>query len=788
MHDTAGAAQRVAHGKAGVRKRILTALFLSTATASAAIFAPASAQQYAFNQVVIEGNQRVDNATILGFAGIRRGQALSQGGLNDAYQGLVRSGLFETVEIVPQGGQLVIRVKEYPIVNVINFEGNKRLKDEDLASIIQSQQRRVYSPSVAEADAASIAEAYRARGRIAATVTPKLIRRSGGRVDLAFEITEGRVTEIERLSFIGNRAFSDRRLRQVLETKQAGLLRTLIQRDTFVAERLELDKQLLRDFYLARGYVDIQVTDASAEVARERDAVFVSFAIREGRQYRFGGVTTVSEIPGLDAAEFGALSRVRSGVPYSPVVVENTIARMENLALRKGLTFVRVDPRVTRNDRTGTLDLEFALVRGERVFVERIDIEGNTTTLDQVIRRQFRSAEGDPFNPREVRQSAERIRALGFFSDAQVNARPGSASDQVIVDVNVEEQPTGSLSFGASYGVESGVGVNIGFSEANFLGRGQALSVAISTGTDSTSSSISITEPAFLGRDLSLSLGAFYNVTSQKNAIYDTANVGTRVALSFPVGEVSRLELRYGLSKNTIKGYEGKDVGGTIEVNPTLEAESARDGEFTSAVGYTYSYDTRVGGLSPDRGVVFRFSQDFAGLGGDAKYISNEVQALAERKILNEDVTLRAIFEAGAISPISGYSTRVTERYFGNGKIRGFEGNGIGPRDLVTDDALGGNFYAVARFEADFPLGLPEEYGISGGMFMDVGSVWGLKGDVLDADNNAIDTGFNPRAAVGVSVLWDAPIGPLRFNFSKALKKEDYDKERSFDLTISTRF
>jgi outer membrane protein insertion porin family len=794
MHDTAGAAAKMPRDKRLVRKRILTALFLSTATVSASIFLPALAQEYAFSQVVIEGNRLVDNATILGFAGISRGEVLTTGGLNDAYQGLVRSGLFETVEIVPQGGQLLIRVQEYPIINVINFEGNRRIDDADLAEVIQSQQRRVYSPSVAEADAATIAEVYRARGRIAATVTPKLIRRSEGRVDLAFEITEGRVTEIERLSFVGNRAFTDRRLRQVLETKQAGILRTLIQRDTFVSERLELDKQLLRDFYLARGYVDVQVTDASAEVARERDAVFVSFSIREGRQYRFGQITTTSEVDGIDAAEYGALSRVRSGVPYSPVVVENTIARMENLALRNGLNFVRVDPRITRNDRDGTLDLEFVLVRGDRVFVERIDIEGNTTTLDQVIRRQFRSAEGDPFNPREVRQSAERIRALGFFSDAQVEARPGSATDQVIVDVNVEEQPTGSLTLGASYGADAGVGVNIGFAESNFLGRGQAFAVSIATGQDNTQSSISITEPAFLGRDLSLSLGAFYDLSDQQNAIYDTATVGVRTALSFPVGEVSRLELRYALSKDTIKNYIGSDVdgNGTIdpltEVNPKLAAESARGGEFTSAIGYTYSYDTRIGGLSPDRGVVFRFSQDFAGLGGDTKYVATEVQALAERRVLNEEVTLRAIFEAGALSAFGGYESRVTERYFGNSKIRGFEGNGIGPRDTVTGDALGGDLYAVARFEADFPLGLPEEYGLSGGAFLDVGSVWGLDGDTTNALGNPIDTGFNPRAAIGVSVLWDAPIGPLRFNFSRALKKEDYDRERSFDLTISTQF
>ncbi|MBN2630618.1 MAG: outer membrane protein assembly factor BamA [Rhodobacteraceae bacterium] len=794
MHDTAGGRVKTARDGWPFRSRALTALFLSTATVSAAFLTPLSAQEYSFNQVTIEGNVLVDNATILGFAGIKRGQVLTTGGLNDAYQGLVRSGLFETVEIVPQGGRLLIRVAEYPMVSTINFEGNKRLKDEELADIITSKPRRVYSPSTAEADAALIADVYRARGRIAATVTPKLIRRGGGRVDLAFEIAEGRVTEIERLSFVGNRAFSDRRLRQVLETKQAGLLRTLIQRDTYVAERFDLDKQMLRDFYLARGYVDIQVTDSSAEVSRERDAVFVSFSLREGRQFRFGTISTVSEVAGVDAAEYEALAKVRSGVVYSPLVVENTIARMENLALRNGLNFVRVDPRITRNDRDGTLDVEFALVRGERVFVERIDIEGNTTTLDQVIRRQFRSAEGDPFNPRELRQSAERIRALGFFANSDVEARPGSAADQVVVDVNVEEQPTGSLSFGASYGVNSGVGLNIGFSETNFLGRGQAVAVNLSSGVDSANSSISITEPAFLGRDLSLSLGAFYNETDQQNAIYDTASAGVSASLSFPVGEISRMELRYGLSENTIKDYVGVSIGGTTVFDPTIEADALREGELISAIGYSYSYDTRAGGLSPDRALVLRFSQDFAGLGGDAQYVETQVQALAERKVLNEDVTLRAIFEAGAIASVGDYKTRLTDRYFGNGKIRGFEGNGIGPRDTVTDDALGGNFFAVARFEADFPLGLPEEYGITGGLFLDVGSVWGLDGgantavDPVTGVSTPIDTGFNARAAVGLSVLWDAPIGPLRFNLSKALQKEDYDKEQSFDLTISTKF
>ncbi|MFN3578719.1 MAG: POTRA domain-containing protein, partial [Tabrizicola sp.] len=309
--------QRAAQGqpaRARSRARLLaTAVFIGVATASQPFLLPAFAQVYSFSNVTIEGNERVDAATILNYAGIRRGQEVSAGALNDAYQRILNSNLFETVELVPQGSTLVIRVKEYPIVNVISIEGNKRLKDEKLAELIKSQPRRVYSPAQAEADAAAIAEAYRVGGRLAATVTPKIIRRSDNRVDLVFEITEGRVVENERVTFVGNRAFSDRRLRQVLETKQAGLLRNLIQRDTFVAERLDLDRKLLTDFYQSRGYIDFQVVDASAELSRERDATFVTFTVREGLSYKIGKISTVSEVEGLDAAEFEAVQKIRTG-------------------------------------------------------------------------------------------------------------------------------------------------------------------------------------------------------------------------------------------------------------------------------------------------------------------------------------------------------------------------------------------------------------------------------------------------------------------------------------------
>lgn len=776
--------QSVAKGRsaqARSRARLLASVvFFGTATVSQPFLQPAFAQSFSFSNVTIEGNERVDGATILNYAGINRGEEVSAAALNDAYQRILNSNLFETVELVPQGSTLLIKVQEYPIVNVISIEGNKRLKDEKLSELIQSQPRRVYSPSLAESDAAAIAEAYRVAGRLAAQVTPKIIRRNDNRVDLVFEITEGRVVEIERLSFVGNKAFSDRRLRQVLETKQAGLLRNLIQRDTYVAERLELDRKVLTDFYLSRGYIDFQILDASAEVSRERDATFVTFTVREGLPYKIGNISTVSEVEGLDAAEFEAVQKIRTGQTYSPLLIDNNITRMETLALKKGLNFIRVEPRITRNDRGQAVDIQFAIVRGERVIVERIDIEGNTTTLDQVIRRQFRTSEGDPFNPREIRQAAERIRALGFFADAQVNADQGSAQDQVVVNVDVEEQPTGSLSFGLSYSVSNGTGVNIGFSETNFLGRGQSLAMSVSTASSNQNASFNFTEPAFLGRDMSFSIGGFYRTSESDFSVYDTRNIGFSTGIGFPVGEQSTLDLRIGIAEDKLFNYTG--------TSPIIGAEVARGALTTTSIGYTYEFDNRITGLNPKGGVLLRFGQDYAGLGGDNDYIKTTALALAETKVMNEEVTLRAIFEGGAITSLGGNVTRVTDRFFGNSKIRGFEPNGIGPRDLgaANQDALGGNMFAVARFEADFPLGLPEEYGITGGAFFDVGSVWSL--DNTAGVGGAVDDGFNPRATVGLSVFWTTPIGPLRFNFSHAVKKEDYDKEQTFDLTISTKF
>lgn len=769
--------ERAEIGRRGRAHLIAASVFLGLAGTSAVAPQAVLAQTYRFSSVEVNGNQRVDATTILSYAGIGRGEAVSAARLNDAYQAIIDTGLFENVELVPRGGTLVINVSEFPTINVINFEGNARIKDEDLAEIVQSRSRRVYSPSTAEADAAAIVAAYEQQGRLAASVMPKVIRRSDNRVDLVFEVTEGAVVEIERISFVGNRAYSERRLRRALATKQAGILRRFVRSDTFVADRIEFDKQVLTDFYSSRGYIDFQVLSVTPELTRNRDAYLLTFNIREGQQFRFGDVTTVSDLAEVDPEEFQRASNITAGQVYTPVAVENVIARMERLAIRQGLNFVRVEPRIVRNDRDLTLDVEFVVTRGPRMFIERIDIEGNATTLDRVIRRQFKTVEGDPFNPREIRESADRIRALGFFSEADVSAREGTAADQMIVDVNVEEQPTGSLSFGLNYSEIDGPGAAISFTEANFLGRGQYLSFRLDTSEDDNTSRLVFAEPAFLGRDVRFRFSAVYSETDEAyDSLYDTRLVEVSPALEFPLSEAARLELRYTFGEATLRNYTGES---------TIIQEDADRGALNySKIGYTLSYDSRLTGLDPNRGLRLEFSQDFAGLGGDLEYIETTALVAAQTTAWNEEITLRAELEGGVLSMLGSQDSRLMDRYFLNGKIRGFEGNGLGPRDLTTTEkeALGGNMFAVARFEAQFPLGLPEEYGISGGLFADVGSVWGL-------DNpGAVDDDFNLRSSVGFSIFWDTPIGPLRFNFSNAIKKEDYDREQNFDLTISTRF
>ncbi|WP_188676117.1 outer membrane protein assembly factor BamA [Neptunicoccus cionae] len=739
-----------------------------------------------FSRVDVSGNQRIAADTVRSIAGVSAGVNVTPGQINTAVQNLYASGLFETVEVRPEGGRLVIDVAEYPTINAVAIEGNRRLKDEDLIGLVGSTPRRAYSPAQAEADTQALTNAYAQAGRLAAKIEPKIIRRSDNRVDLVFEVREGRVIEVNRISFTGNRKYSDRRLRGALETKQAGLFRTLVRKDTFIPERLDFDKEKLRNFYLKRGYIDAQVLSSSADFARERDSFGVNFQVQEGQQYRFGKLTLSSPEQDVNIEDYRSAMKVNEGRVYNPELVNTTLERLDVISAQLGLPFVQARPNVTRNDDTRTLDINFELARGQKRFVERIDIEGNSNTLDRVIRREFETVEGDPFNARKVQEATDRIRALGYFANVDVQTRQGSAPDQVVIDVNVEEQPTGSLGFGVGFGTDSGLSGSITLTEDNFLGRGQQVGVTISTTSDEREYSFTFTEPKMFDRDLSGTMTLSYQTTDDDDLTFNTSQILIRPSLEFPIGESSSLE--------TSLQFASNEVIPDSDSSPLIRAEEGKKSSFGVGLGYTF--DRRNSPVDPTAGFIFSIDQTLAGFAGDDKYYKAIANAKAYRSIFNEEVVLSAEIEGGYLKGLGGNTTSIIDRFqLGGNSLRGFESYGIGPRDVSLDGsgesydaALGGNFYAVARLEASFPIGLPEEYGIYGGLFLDMGSLWGL--DTTSAGGStASSSDFELRSAIGVSLFWDTALGPLRFNFAKPIDYvEGVDKTESFNFTIDTRF
>lgn len=772
-----------------------SALAMGISTASMiAIPTQVVAQSSTISSIVIEGNRRIATSTILSLASLESGRTYTAGQINAAVQRLNGSGFFKTVDVQVTGGQVKIVVAENPTINRIAFEGNKKLKDEDLRALITSQPRQTFSPARAEKDAQELAAAYSTGGRIAAQATPKIIERSDNRVDLVFQIVEGRVTEIEKITFVGNREFSERRLRSALATKQAGLLRAVISSDTFIEDRLELDKQNLRNFYLNRGYIDFNVLSASGELTRDKDAFLLNFTVEEGQQFDYGEITMITTEDDIDIEEFQKISKIRQGRNYDPRKLETLLQEIDARLAQKGYNFVTASPRILRDDDTLEVNVEITLSRGQRLFVERIDIEGNSTTLDRVIRRQFELAEGDAFNRREIQEATDRIRALGFFSDVSVETREGSSPDQAIIDVNVVEKPTGNLGIGAGYNTSDGTVFSLNLEERNFLGRGQTLRFDLSTSSSDRNLAIAFEDPSFLDRDVLAGISLGFSTSDPEYLPITTETAYFAPRIRFPLGENATLGITYRLEQEEILLSTTTDDTvdppvETIDDASPLVAADVGDA-LKSSVILAYNYDRTNSLIEPTAGFKFGLTQQFTGLGGDLNFSKTTVNFKTYTTLFNEDIILSAEVDAGVIA---GSGTRVTDRFnLGGDQLRGFADYGIGPRDVsypgadADGDPLGGKMFAVARLEASFPIGLPEEYGIYGGLFLDAGSVWGL--DNTTSGANTIDDTAKLRAAVGVSIFWDTVIGPLRFNFSRPLKKEAYDVTESFRFSIDTRF
>ena len=739
------------------------------------------------SDVRVEGNQRVEPATVLSYMTVMPGQNATASQINQSVKALFATGLFRDVRIEQRGSVLVVMVQESPVINQIAFEGNNRIDDDALRAGVTSRERRVFTRAKAESDAEQILESYRRSGRYGASVEPKIIELPQNRVDLVFEIEEGPLTGVDSISFVGNRAYSDRRLRGEIPTDESSFYNFLSSTDSYDPDRLELDKQVLRQFYLSNGYVDFEVNSAVAELSPDRSGFFITFTVSEGEQYRFGEIDIVSNAEGVNVEELRGLISARQGDIYDVRDVEETITDMTFRLGESGYAFTQITPVPKKDAENKTVGITFEINEGQRVFVERIDIKGNTRTLDRVVRRQFELVEGDAFNALQLRRSRSKIRGLGFFSAVDVRTREGSAPDRIVVETEVEEQSTGQLSFGLGFSTSENVSGEVSIIERNLLGRGQALRLRARLSSRTALYDISFTEPAFLDRDLSVGFDLYRRETdNQDTSSFDIVNTGFQPRVSFPLGRYSRLSPRYRISEDEVI-----DVPDTA--SPLIQADEGS--VITSSLGYEFVYDRRNDSAEPSGGFIFRLEQDFAGLGGDARYVKTEASIKGFTTLISDEVIGSLELAGGANVAFGGYDLQASDRfYLGGDSLRGFESAGIGPRDQFTNDTLGGNYFGVARAEVTFPLGLPEEYGLAGGVFGDIGTVWGLDNttytdaNINNGDPVTVDDSLELRAAVGATIFWTSPFGPVRLNFATPLLQEDNDDDEFFRFSAGTRF
>lgn len=754
----------------GKARGLACALMLTILLAAGA----AVAQQDVIRRIIVEGNQRVEPETVQAYMTLHPGDPFDPQRIDESLKTLFATSLFADVTIRREGDSLVISVVENPIINQVAFEGNVKVDDETLAKEIELRPRSVYTRARVQNAVQRIVDVYRRGGRFAARVEPKVIQLPQNRVDLVFEITEGPVTKVERINFIGNDAFSDADLRRAIATKESRWWRFLGANDTYDPDRLTYDREALRRFYLTHGYADFRVVSAVAELTRDRESFLITFTVDEGEVYRFGDVDVTTELEALDPAALKPLVTTKPGEVFNAEEIDNTIDALTYAAGASGYAFVDIRPRVERDREKRLINLTFEINEGPRVYVERINITGNVRTLDRVIRRELRLVEGDAFNVAAVARSEQRIRALGFFDTVEITQQEGTAPDRTVLNVGVEERSTGELSLGLGFSSADAILGEIAVTERNLLGRGQFLRLALRLSERRRQADLSFTEPYFLDRRLAAGFDLFSTQTDfQNESSFDTEALGFALRTGFPLTEHLRLGFRYGLRQDEIKN---------VSFWASRFIQEAQGKDTTSSVGYRLSYDRTDDPIRPSRGVEMSLRQDFAGLGGTVDYLRTEGEMSYYIPIASDIVGMLRLRD-GYIFGIND-DVRITDRFFrGGATFRGFDEAGIGPRDVLTDDALGGNLYYIGTAELSFPLGLPEEFGILGSVFTEAGSLM----DIDDSGPFIEDEG-SLRASVGVGVFWESPFGPIRLDFAQAVRKEDYDETQFFRFNIGTRF
>ena len=749
----------------------------------------AAAQGTAIRSIDVSGNRRVEPETVRSYLQFSVGDAYDPAKVNKSIKALFGTGLFSDVRIDRSGADVIVTVVENPVINQIAFEGNSEIDTDTLQGEVQLKPRSVFTRARVQSDVQRILDVYRRQGRYAATVDPKIIELEQDRVNLVFEIREGSATKVKGVHFVGNHAFTDSDLRDVVSTTEKGWFDFLKGTAIYDPDRMNLDRELLRQHYLKNGYADVQITAANAELDRDGSGFFVTYAIEEGERYNFGSITMESMVPSLDAEEYRGELETVQGDTYNAQLIDSSIENLTTAMSNKGYAFARARPKADADPIAHTISLNYVIEEGPRVYVERINIAGNTRTKDYVIRREFRVAEGDAYNPLTIDQAKKRVKNLGLFKDVDVKRRPGSAQDRVIIDVNVIEQSTGELSFGAGYSTSEGVIGDVSITERNLMGNGQFLRLQLSGSLERLQVNLSFTEPRFLDRNLAAGFDLFHKEVDYSNTSgFNSRRTGGGVRLGFPLSDKLWMQTNYTISRDEIFD---------VEPGASLAIQTSEGVSYTSLIGTSVTYDLRDDPRNPTKGFWFNSGVDFAGVGGDVQYVSFAAEARAYYPI-TKSITFVSRAIGGHITGWGGEDVRLVDLFFKGGEtVRGFDRAGYGPRDLSTYDALGGATYWATTAEVRFPIPfVPDDLGISGAVFADAGSLFGaggqaetvLAGCTIASGAACLADSAAIRSSVGASILWTSPVGPIRMDLAKVLTKEDYDDEQIFRFGAATKF
>ena len=740
---------------------------------------PAPQGQGPVQRIIVTGTQRIEPDSVISYLLLRQGQAYDPAVADRSLKVLFDTGLFSDVRMDFDGMVLTVRVVENPILNQVVYEGNANNSDTELNKEVQVRPRMVFTRARVQADVQRIIELYRRSGRFAATVEPKIIQRPQNRVDLVFEINEGPTTGVAAINFIGNRLFADSDLREQIATTTSAWWKFLSTNDNYDPDRLTFDREQLRRFYLSRGYADFRVVSAIAELAPDRQNFYVTFTVDEGELYHFGQIQINSRIRDLNPTDLMPLLLTKEGDVYDAGQVDKSVEALTFAAGTRGFVFIDIRPRVQRNPMTKTVDLFFEIDEAPRVYIDRINIVGNTRTRDNVIRREFRLTEGDAFNRVLADRSRTRIRALGFFRDVTIAEEPGATPDRTNLTVTVTEQPTGELALGAGYSSQQGLLADFSYTERNLFGRGQFLRASVSIGTFQKDYDFRFTEPYFLGRPLAAGFLVYKVITDFTDQIgYISDVTATGIQFGFPVSEFGRISPHYNFAYTRIETIA--TASAAIQLFPSYSA---------SSVGYTYTYDTRDDPIRPTSGWNFALSQDVSGLGGELKYLRS-VAGVEYFHPFFFGLTGEIALNAGYISGYGGLAVPINERFFKGGpSFRGFEIAGIGPRDLLSDSALGGQLYFIGTYQVRLPEILPADYGISLSAFSDFGTLGLDRSRALEcASSSSCKDDLAPRVSVGIAINWKSPFGPVEVDVGYPIVKQSYDKPQAIRLSAGTQF